>query len=457
MCVPTTRLKIAQLSIRILPIMTASSCMMFTTRMAVSLVATGMMESLSMDRSQFGFSISVYSIAYAGLIVLASSFAARFQARTALAAMIVAFACTSAGTAGVTSYAGLIGVRVVLGATQAAWIPTISSYNRQFFREHMSQAQSLSVSLGSSFAQVLPLGAGILFAFRDYEKSWQYLFIIEAIPTLLLAPLVFFFLPSSPRGLAPGGLLSDPERAWLLRKCDEEERLERNQNSGDLSSDGSEGKQPTSSSCGAFVRLLRDYRVGAIALISFLAFSASTGLKYWAPTIIAEADYSEATAALLTIIPYCISSPVSIAYSYLADRSGMHLLFSMLAQVVSTLGSVSVVLALRAATPSVAFLILAFTTQITGSNCMYNSFVGYQSAVLPTSLFALGMAFINMFGSSGTIVGPFLVGYLVDRFSFAVAMASLTGLAIVALVLQALLYAVDSRRSRPLMLSAPDA
>ena len=102
-------------------------------------------------------------------------------------------------------------------------------------------------------------------------------------------------------------------------------------------------------------------------------------------------------------------------------------------------------------------LILAFATQITGSNCMYNSFVGYQSAVLPTSLFALGMAFINMFGSSGTIVGPFLVGYLVDRFSFAVAMASLTGLAIVALVLQALLYAVDSRRSRPLMLSAPDA
>ena len=61
-----------------------------------------------------------------------------------------------------------------------------------------------------------------------------------------------------------------------------------------------------------------------------------------------------------------------------------------------------------------------------------------------------------MFGSSGTILGPFLVGYLVDRHSFAFAMASLTGLAIVALVLQVLLYAVDSRRGRPLMLAAAD-
>ena len=149
--------------------------------------------------------------------------------------------------------------------------------------------------------------------------------------------------------------------------------------------------------------------------------------------------------------------PITIAYSYFADRSGRYLLYAIVGQVVSTLGSVFIVLTLSAAPRlPVAVLILAFATQMTGGTCMYNSFVGYQSRVLPAAQFAVGMAFINMFGSSGTILGPFLVGYLVDRHSFAFAMASLTGLAIVALVLQVLLYAVDSRRGRPLMLAAAD-
>ena len=146
---------------------------------------------------------------------------------------------------------------------------------RQFFRDNMAQVQALSVSLGSSLAQVLPLGAGILFAFRGREESWQYLFIIEAVPTLLLAPLVFLCLPASPR--APGALLSQREREWLAKRCEEEEERER----AAAAAAAGGGEDGAASSCAAFLGLLRDYRVLAVALIGFLSWSATTGLKYW--------------------------------------------------------------------------------------------------------------------------------------------------------------------------------
>ena len=258
-----------KLSLRILPILCISSIMFSTNRTQLTLAAEGMMEDLQLNTSQFGVCISCYSFTYAFLSVPAAAICARIGICHSLAIMLLAFGSISMATAAVNGYGTLIVARLALGVAQAGWQATIASYNARFFGEGMSRAMALSQSLGFTLAQVLPLGAGILYAFRQSGETgnglrdWQYLFILEGIPTIILAPIVYFILPSSPGDVMIQRILTEEERACLNKKTEASEEARRQKG----------GKSGSST----MWTLIRNERVVILAIAACMSITGYTG------------------------------------------------------------------------------------------------------------------------------------------------------------------------------------
>ena len=477
-----------KLAFRILPLLCVGSMMYFTTRLQLSLAADGMMEDLSMSKSQFGFAISLYSIPYAISIIPLSVVAARVVGpRESLAFILFASGAASMGMVAVQDFSGLIAARMVLGILQAAFIPTVAYYNKLFFPDEVSKAMSLSLSLGYSIAQVLPLGAGILYTFQNVSgilKDWQYLFLIEGILALVLAPIFFILLPASPTSVckeeqkevmisslkgkrqacgwicAWGGppLLNHNERAWFRRRVASRELSnmkvqshnsnndDDNNNDNDKSTDHESGVERNlrrgKIQDWALVRLLSNFSVVLVIVASLLGFTAFTGVLYFAPAVISnEGVYTMGTSALLVTVPNLISIPLSIAFSTLADKRGKPIQFSALGQLVTLFGIGVSTLAIGFQKPDhnnpwlIALFLVALSVSISGWGVWYNTLNGWSSTIFPRDASAMGFSLISLGTSLGTFVGPTIVGVVAEQYNYTVAFAVLIGFSLATLII----------------------
>ena len=327
-----------KLSLRILPLLCIASMTFNTCRAHVWLAAKSMMETLRLDRAQFGFAVSTYSIAYAVALVPASLVVSRVGWKLAFGVQLFAFASVSMAMAAVDSMAGLVAARVSLAVVQSGWIPGCSAYNSIFFKDGVASAMALSLSLGFTLSQIFPIAAAILYATSGSAspEDWQWLLILEGIPPLVLCPIVFILLPSSPTDT--GGLLNERERRFIARR--------------EAAAAAAAGKGAAAGGNGAYGagvrRLLADARV-AVATAAFVTgFIAYTGPNYWSPTVIAEeGEFSLGTSAVLYSIPNVVAIPVAVGWNKLADRSaGAEIWFAAAGQLVIALGNVGTALTL---------------------------------------------------------------------------------------------------------------
>ena len=357
-----------KLSVRILPLLCISSMTFNICRSHVWLAATSMMSSLSLDRAQFGFAISSYSIAYAIALVPASLVVSRTGPRLAFSVQLLAFATISMATAAVEDMRGLIGARVSLAIVQSGWIPLCSSYNSIFFKDGVASAMALSLSLGFTLSQIFPIASAILYASSGSSSpsDWQWLLLLEGIPPLVLCPIVFILLPSSPT--ETGRLLNEREQRFIERR---EEAAARQAEQGNV---GARVTNPVRS-------LLADVRVILATLVAVTGFIAYTGPNYWSPTVIAEeGNFSLGTSAILYSIPNVVAIPVAIGYNALADRRGGSIYFAWFGQLVIALGNVGTALTLlidgsRRTLRSV-LLIMTLVLNQSGFQMWYNRYVG---------------------------------------------------------------------------------
>ena len=449
-----------KLSRRILPLLCIGTAVYFNNRLQINLAATQLMDELEVDSRALGFAISSFSLSYGLLIIPAASIAARLGGPVSLSACCLCFGLVAMSTAAVTSYAGLIACRACLGVVMTPWLPVVSAYCGHFFETRMSKAMALTITLGFTLAQVVPIGSGILFAFN----SWRFLFLLLGIPAVLLSPILYLLLPVSMHELAmfpPHSgvskscgcswvrpLLNDEERAWVSQRYAQEKVSD-----AEASAPSGDRKVP------AIFRLLRDWRTDLVVLATAAGFGAFTGLSYWSPTLVEGDDlWSPGASALFVTIPFVIATPVSILYSAFADRRGKHIRWATLGQLVILIGIITSALAV--ATPNqkryTPLVIATLTVKEAGFAMWYNCFVAYQNKLFPRELRASGFAFVNFGNSLGTFAGPILVGSAAQSFNYPVAVASLSVLSLVSLAAMLILVFTESSTPSRIRLEADD-
>jgi ACS family tartrate transporter-like MFS transporter len=218
--------------------------------------------------------------------------------------------------------------------------------------------------------------------------GWQWVFILEAIPAVLLAFVVLKYMTDRP---GEATWLSPDEREWLEKEL-HAERV-RVESAGRL----------------GLLQVLTDRRVLALSMIYLFSVTAGYGIVFFLPQILKSLGHSNFVTGVLTAIPYAIGVAGLLLWGHSSDRRGERRWHLIVALAVAAVGLVGV-----AWFHGSYWAIAAMAIVAVGSYGSRPSFWPMPSMFLTGAAAAAGIALINSIGNLGGYVGPFIVGWIKD-------------------------------------------
>jgi MFS transporter, ACS family, tartrate transporter len=381
---------IAKVGWRLLPFLLLLYIVSWLDRVNIGIAALQMNKELSFDSEVFGFGAGIFFVSYALFELPSNLILARVGARLWIARIMITWGLVSVAMLLVNGPTSFYVLRFLLGVAEAGFLPGIIYYLGNWYP---SAARARAVSwfmLGIPLSAVIgsPLG-GLILGLDGWHgfAGWQWLFLLEGLPAVLLGFVVLFYLTDSP---AEARWLEPEEREWLAAAIRTEQSV------ADRHAIG-------------LGRALLHPTVWLLCLILFACQAGSYGMQFWVPQIVqGMAGFTNFEIGLISAIPYAAAAIGMIAIGTSSDHSGERLLH----------------LAIPTAVAAVGFVVSAFyTTPVLGVLALTVAIVGVTSTrgpfwALPTRFLtgraaAGGIALINLFAAISGFVGPYVIGYLV--------------------------------------------
>lgn len=398
-----------KVSRRLIPFMIVMFLINFLDRVNIGFAALQMNKDLGLSPSTFGFAAGILFVGYVAFEVPSNLILQRVGARIWLARIMITWGILATLMAFVFNEASLFTLRALIGIAEAGFSPGLVFYIMRWFPEDERANAITLFLLGSPIAVIIggPLSTGILqFAHHlGGFAGWQWLFIIEGVPAIIIGVLTLFWLTERP---ADAKWLKPEEREWLTKKIDEETRAKE-----------SRGHSP--------VRVRDIFVHGktlALACSKFCVLLAFYGITLWLPQIVKGfGSLSTFEVGLASAVPYVFSAIASVLIGRHSDKTGERKWHIALP---AFLGAAGFIAASLTANPwgAMAGLCVA-ATGLWVSNTVFWTL---PSAMLSGATAAAGIAFINAFGNLGGFAGPYLTGWIKEAsHSYVWALAMLGG------------------------------
>jgi ACS family tartrate transporter-like MFS transporter len=258
-------------SLRLIPLIGIAYGVAYTDRVNISFAALQMNRDLHFSASAYGLGAGLFFLSYAACEVPSNLLLVRFGARRWIARIMLTWGLLAAGMMFVKTPAEFYGLRFLLGMSEAGFFPGVVFYLSQWFPANV-RARTIS-----RFYVALPLSSVVMGAIagallglqgRMGLAGWQWLFVAEGLPAVLLSAVFFFFLPNTP---ADAKWLSAGERAWLVEQL-----------RADNASVGEGGHSE-----GVFHAILNP-RVLLLGFLLFCLYIGDYAVKFTAPLIIQQ-------------------------------------------------------------------------------------------------------------------------------------------------------------------------
>ena len=385
---------VRKMQLRILPFAMLLYFVSFLDRVNVGFAALSMNKTIGLTAAMFGLGGGIFFVGYFLFEVPSNLILYRVGARLWIARVMVTWGLVSAACAFVTGPHSFYILRFLLGAAEAGFFPGIILYLSLWFpKQHRAVAAAafmaavpLSTVVGSPISgalmQLPPFGG---------LSNWQWLFIIEAVPAILLGLLVLKVLTDRPEEAT---WLKPDEREWLVSTLHAER-----------SDSTSKGGHTT----GVWAALC-DIRVLALSMI-YLGTSAGTyTLGLWAPLILSQFGFSSLATGWIISMPGIVAIAGMIAWARHSDRTQERTWHVVIAYSVASLGFIW-----AGTTHSAIGVILALVVMNLGISAGKAPLWAMPSMFLSGASAAAGIALINSIGNLGGFIGPFLIGWLKDR------------------------------------------
>jgi MFS family permease len=306
-------------------------------------------------------------------------------------------------------------LRLLLGVAEAGFLPGIIYYLSQWFpRSHRANAVSWFM-IGIPLSLVLggPLSGWIMQNLDEYLglHGWQWMFLLEGLPAVLLGFVVLAFLTEKP---AEARWLTEEQRAWLSRRIESEH----------VEAHGRHGMNLRAA--------LTHPTVWLLAVIMFCCQTGSYGLSFWAPSIVNSlSGYTVLEVGLLTAIPYIAAALGMLLIGWSSDRSGERFLHVAVPSVVGALGFLAV-----GYLTSPVLALVALSIAAAGDYATRGPFWALPGKFVVGSAAAGAIALINSMGAVGGFFGPIIVADLKKATGgFFMPMVFLAGVLIVGAIL----------------------
>jgi MFS transporter, ACS family, tartrate transporter len=314
----------------------------------------------------------------------------RVGARRSISVLMIVWGIISSSMLLVRTPFGFYTMRFLLGVAEAGFFPGVIFYMRGWFP---ASVRARAVAL---FMTAAPLSgvvggpiSGALLGLHQKAglAGWQWLFLIEGLPAVLLGVVVFFFLVDRPQ-LA--SWLSEQERSWLIATLERESPprvAAPNQN------------------------LLAAFSNPKVWLLSFAYFGVSTGsfgISLWLPSVLHKISTAgNLTIGFISAIPYLFAAIAMVLVGIHSDSSGerrWHVAISGLAAAVAFV--------VAAYSGSLLIVVIAMSVAMAGVSSMVGPFWAMPAIILAPVEAAAGIALINSIGNFGGFLGPYVIGFV---------------------------------------------
>jgi sugar phosphate permease len=413
---------------RFIPFLIAAYFIAYIDRVNVGFAALTMNADIGLSYAAFGLGGSLFFIAYILFEVPSSIGQQRYGSRFWISRIMVTWGIVGCLMAMVSGPVSFYILRFLLGAAEAGFFPGVVFFlSRWFPSSHRARviaafmiAIPVSNMLGSPLSAAL-LGFDGVFGL----KGWQWLFLVESIPAILLGLFALRVLCDEPVRAA---WLTTAEREWLSNRLSTEKIL-------------------SNSSSQFSWRALLDKRIFAFSVVYCGSSAASNALSLWQPQILGSFGLSTWETALYNMLPFAAATVCMLIWSRIADGS--------LSRNVAT----AVPLALTAAalfgtlvTTSLSVTLVLLGLALIGVYSLKGPFWSMVTEALPTPIVGAGLAAINSLAHIWTSVSVALVGLIRQQTgSFAVGLAPL---AIVALIGCVIIMTAVPGKSRSTLVSS---
>ena len=387
-CLPAALSKVRR---RLIPFLFLLYIVAYLDRINVGFAALQMNAALGFSASTYGFGAGIFFLSYIACEIPSNVTLARVGARVWIARIMITWGLISSAMMFVRSAGGFYTARLLLGAAEAGFFPGII-----FFLTRWCPVRERARMIASFMTATLLAGvigapiSGVLLSLNGVGglAGWQWLFLLEGLPAVVLGVVVLRVLPERPE-----------DASWLTVG-------ERDALTSCLAAESPPGASRTHTISGA----LTSPKIWLLAVVYFTMPVASYGIGFWLPQIIkAASGGTDVNTGFLTAIPYIVGAIGMVIIGRHSDRTGerrWHIAISAFGGAAAAVSSAFV----HGLAPSLATLSIAMLAQA----AMLGPFWALATSLLSGTGAAAGIALINSIGNFGGFVGPYMMGYIRD-------------------------------------------
>jgi MFS family permease len=380
---------------RIMPLLTLCYVAAMIDRSSISLAQTHMSKDIGISTTSYGIGVGIFFFGYILFEIPSNIYLHRYGVRRTLLRIMVLWGLTTACTMFVRTDAHFYLARFLLGSAEAGFYPGVLLYLTYWFppgrRARMASifllGPPISGTIGSpSSAWIIDRMEGVLSL-----HGWQWMFLLQGVPTILLGGVAFFYLNDRPSNAK---WLSGEEKAIIENDLKRELTVK------------ARGEEY------GMRRLFRDPRIYVLGALMCCLYTLANVVIFWGPLMIERSGVRNIlNVGLLAMIPPTISVVIMLLYARHSDRNGerrWHFVSTQFA------GAAFLLLA-SVSYNSPLVTVIAIALLMSAHFSASSVFAAIPSIYLPERAKAGGIALINTMGAVAAVGMPILFGRIVDK------------------------------------------
>jgi MFS family permease len=369
----------------------------YIDRVNVGFAKLQMQRDLGLTDAVYGFGAGIFFVGYLLFQVPCNIALQKIGAKYWLGPIMIVWGVVSACTMFATGKYSFYGIRFVLGIVESGFFPGVILYLTYWY------PSKYRAKMVAAFMTAIPIsgliGGPISGWLLDHVivfgnlRSWQWLFIIEAIPSVAAGFLAMVMLNDSPR---QSRWLSDAERELLVQRLEEDYAAHKLAIANRQVSVGGVFSSPT---------------VWLFCLMYFGTVMGNYGLQFWLPQILKDTLTKDPfKIGLYTMIPWGVTAIVMVLVGHHSDKTGERAWHYGLS---AAAGGLGLALSVIPGIPG-GLVLVALTIAAAGIITASSNFWAMPTMYLSGTAASAGIAMINSIGNLGGQAGPYLIGQIHD-------------------------------------------
>ena len=405
---------------RLLPFLFLCYVCAYLDRINVSFAKLQMAQDLALSDAVYGLGAGIFFVGYLMFEVPSNLILLKVGARRWIARIMVTWGLISAGMMFVSGPTSFYVMRFFLGVAEAGFIPAILLYLTYWFPNKRRSKVTALFLTGIPMSGVIggPLSGWMMTHFHGTHgmAGWQWLFLLQGLPTVVVGVVAFFFLNDR---VADAKWLSSSEKALIQRDLAAEHQGQRLHSIRDG---------------------LTNPKVLLLSGIYFFFTMGLYGVSFWLPSLVKASGVKDPLdIGLLSSIPYAAAVVGMILISRNSDATGERRWHLSLAGVLGAIGLCASVFFAHDTT----LAMVALTIGTIGVMATISQFWVLPPAILGGGAAAAGIALVNSVGSISGVVSPYVIGWV--QTAYGTTGAGVFGLAVSLIIGSVLVFTVPAK------------